>query len=69
MANIVEGSVQKAANTVRVNVQLIHAATDAHVWADTYDRKLDDLFGVQSEVAGAIANQLNAKLSPNVQGT
>ncbi|MGI9114469.1 MAG: hypothetical protein ACR2FX_05440 [Chthoniobacterales bacterium] len=68
MANIVEGSVQKAANTVRVNVQLIHAATDAHVWADTYDRKLDDLFGVQSEVAGAIANQLNAKLSPNEQG-
>ncbi len=69
MANIVEGSVQKAANTVHVNVQLIRAATDDHLWAESYNRKLDDIFAVEGEVAGTIAGQLNATLTPNVQGT
>jgi TolB-like protein/cytochrome c-type biogenesis protein CcmH/NrfG len=63
VANIVEGSVQKAGDSVRVNVQLIRAASDVHLWADIYDRKLDNLFTVQSEVAGAIAAQLQATLT------
>ncbi|MGE5215204.1 MAG: tetratricopeptide repeat protein [Nitrospirota bacterium] len=63
VANLLEGSVQKIANAVHVNVQLIRAATDEHVWAESYDRKLDDVFGVEGEVAKAIADQLNAKLS------
>jgi TolB-like protein/cytochrome c-type biogenesis protein CcmH/NrfG len=63
VANIVEGSVQKAGDAVRVNVQLIRAAGDAHLWAEIYDRKLDNLFSVQSEVAGAIASQLQATLT------
>jgi TolB-like protein/predicted Zn-dependent protease len=63
VANIVEGSVQKAGDAVRVNVQLIRAASDAHLWAEIYDRKLDNLFTVQSEVASAIASQLQATLS------
>jgi TolB-like protein/cytochrome c-type biogenesis protein CcmH/NrfG len=63
VANIVEGSVQKAGDSVRVNVQLIRAASDVHLWADIYDRKLDNLFTVQSEVAGAIASQLQATLT------
>jgi TolB-like protein/Tfp pilus assembly protein PilF len=63
VANLLEGSVQKIANAVHVNVQLIRAATDEHLWADSYDRKLDDVFGVEAEVARAIADQLNAKLS------
>jgi len=63
VANILEGSVQKAANQVRVNVQLINAQTDSHLWADTYDRKLTDIFGVESEVAKAIAESLQAKLT------
>src|SRR5437868_6310671 len=54
VANILEGSVQKAADQVRVNVQLINAQTDAHLWADTYDRKLTDIFGVESEIAKSI---------------
>ena len=53
VANILEGSVQKAADQVRVNVQLINAQTDSHLWADTYDRKLTDIFGVESEIAKA----------------
>ncbi len=53
MANILEGSVQKAADQVRVNVQLIDAQTDSHLWAETYDRKLTDIFGVESEIAKA----------------
>ncbi len=61
--NILEGSVQKAADQVRVNVQLIQAASDSHLWADTYDRKLVDIFGVESEVAKAIAESLQAKLT------
>ena len=63
VANILEGSVQKAANQVRVNVQLINAQTDSHLWADTYDRKLTDIFAVESEIAKAIAESLQAKLS------
>jgi TolB-like protein/class 3 adenylate cyclase/Tfp pilus assembly protein PilF len=63
VAHILEGSVQKNADAVRVNVQLIKAATDAHLWADTFDRKLTDIFSVESEVAKAIAEQLRAKLT------
>jgi TolB-like protein/Tfp pilus assembly protein PilF len=63
VANLLEGSVQKIANAVHVNVQLIRAATDEHLWAESYNRKLDDVFGVEGEVANSIADQLNAKLS------
>jgi TolB-like protein/Tfp pilus assembly protein PilF len=63
VAHILEGSVQKAGNTVHINVQLIHAATDAHVWAESYDRKLDNVFGVEGEVAQTIAERLQATLS------
>ncbi len=63
MAHIVEGSVQKANDQVRVNVQLINALTDAHLWADTYDRKLTDIFAVESEIAKTIAETLQAKLT------
>src|SRR4029077_7963178 len=63
VAHILEGSVQKAADQVRVNVQLVNARTDFHLWAETYDRKLTDLFGVESEVAKAIADALQAKLT------
>jgi adenylate cyclase len=63
VATVLEGSVQKIANAVHVNVQLIRAATDEHVWAESYNRKLDDVFGVEGEVAGTIAEQLNAKLT------
>jgi TolB-like protein/Tfp pilus assembly protein PilF len=63
VANIVEGSVQKSGDSVRVNVQLIKTANDYHLWADTFDRKLTDIFSVESEVAKAIAEQLRAKLS------
>jgi TolB-like protein/Tfp pilus assembly protein PilF len=63
VANVLEGSVQKIANAVHINVQLIRAATDEHVWAESYNRKLDDVFGVEGEVASAIADQLNARLS------
>ena len=63
VANIVEGSVQKSGDAVRVNVQLIKAANDSHLWADTFDRKLTDIFSVETEVAKAIADQLQAKLT------
>jgi TolB-like protein/Flp pilus assembly protein TadD len=63
VANILEGSVQKVGDAVHINVQLIRAATDDHLWAEIYNRKLDDIFGVEGEVAGAIATALNAKLS------
>jgi TolB-like protein/Tfp pilus assembly protein PilF len=63
VAHIVEGSVQKSGDAVRVNVQLIKAANDSHLWADTFDRKLTDIFSVESEVAKAIADQLRAHLS------
>src|SRR4029077_21244993 len=63
VAHILEGSVQKASDQVRVNVQLINAMTDAHLWADTYDRKLTDIFAVESEIADTIADTLQAKLT------
>src|SRR6266702_3960979 len=63
VAHIVEGSVQKSGDVVRVNVQLIKAGNDSHLWADTFDRKLTDIFSVESEVAKAIADQLRAKLT------
>jgi serine/threonine protein kinase len=63
VAHILEGSVQKSAEAVRVNVQLIKAATDSHLWSDTFDRKLTDIFSVESEVAKSIADQLRAKLT------
>ena len=64
VARVVEGSVQRAANKIRVTAQLIDARTDAHLWAHTYDRDLADVFAIQSEIAKAIADQLQAKLSP-----
>jgi len=67
VANILEGSVQKTADEVRVHVQLIHAQTDSHLWADTYDRKLTDILGVESEIAKRIAESLQAKLSGREQ--
>src|SRR4029453_18997356 len=63
VGNILEGSVQKVADQVRVNVQLINAQNDSHLWADTYDRKLTDIFGVESEIAKGIAAALQAKLT------
>ena len=63
VANILEGSVQKVADQVRVNVQLINAQADSHLWADTYDRKLTDIFGVESDIAKRIADSLQAKLT------
>ena len=63
VAHILEGSVQKAGDQVRVNVQLINAMTDAHLWADTYDRKLTDIFAVETDIAKTVADTLQAKLS------
>jgi TolB-like protein/Tfp pilus assembly protein PilF len=63
VANILQGRVQKSGDAVRVNVQLIKAANDSHLWGDTFDRKLNDIFSVESEVAKAIADQLRAKLT------
>jgi serine/threonine protein kinase/Flp pilus assembly protein TadD len=63
VANLLEGSVQKTNDQVRVNVQLIRAASDSHLWAETFDRKLTDIFSVESEVAKAIADKLRAKLT------
>jgi serine/threonine-protein kinase len=65
VANVVEGSVQRAGNKIRVNAQLIDARNDAHLWANTYDKDLADVFAIQSEIAKAIADQLQLKLSPN----
>src|SRR6266576_370066 len=67
VAHILEGSVQKSGDAVRVNVQLIKAASDSHLWADTYDRKLIDVFFVESDVAKAVADQLRAKLTGHEQ--
>ena len=64
VGRVLEGSVQRASDKVRVNVQLIDTRTNAHLWASSYDRKLDDVFAVESEVATAVAQQLNAKLVP-----
>src|SRR4029077_4266477 len=63
VTNILEGTVQKAGDQVRVNVQLINAITDAHLWAESYDRKLTDIFAVESEVAKTIADILQVKLT------
>jgi TolB-like protein/cytochrome c-type biogenesis protein CcmH/NrfG len=63
VAHVVEGSVQRAGNRVRVSTQLIDAKTDTHLWAESYDRPLDDVFAIQSDIAKAIAGQLQAKLS------
>ena len=65
VAHVLEGSVQRAGNRVRVNAQLVDARTDRQVWAQTYDRDLTDVFAIQSEIAKAIADQLQAKLSPS----
>jgi TolB-like protein/Tfp pilus assembly protein PilF len=67
VANILEGTVQKVGGQVRVNVQLIDARNDSHLWAEKYDRKLTDVFGVESEIAKAIADTLHAKLSGSEQ--
>jgi TolB-like protein len=67
VAHILEGSVQKAGDAVRVNVQLIRAETDSHLWADTYDRKLTDIFAVETEVAQKIASSLEAQLTGREQ--
>lgn len=64
VAHLLEGSVQRAGNRIRVNAQLIDARTDSHVWAQTYDRDLADVFAIQTEIARAISDQLQAKLSP-----
>src|SRR5947199_3202761 len=63
VANVLEGSVQKVADQVRVNVQLINAQTDSHLWAESYDRNLTDMLGVESEIAKRIAESLQAKLT------
>ncbi len=67
VANILEGSVQKAGDRVRITVQLINALSDSHLWADTYDRKLIDTFGVESDVAQKIASSLEAQLTGSEQ--
>ena len=67
VAHVVEGSVQRAANRVRVSAQLIDAKTDTHLWVESYDRPLDDVFAIQSDIAKAIAGQLQAKLSPKIR--
>jgi TolB-like protein/DNA-binding winged helix-turn-helix (wHTH) protein/tetratricopeptide (TPR) repeat protein len=65
VANIVEGSVQRGGDTVRVNVQLIRVDTDQHLWAEDYDRKLDDVLSVENDIAGAIATALAGKITPS----
>src|SRR5947208_1510193 len=67
VAHVVEGSVQRDANRVRVTAQLIDARTDTHLWVEGYDRQLDDVFAIQSDIAKAIADQLQAKLSPKIE--
>src|SRR6266436_4339684 len=69
VAHVLEGSVQRAGNKVRVNAQLIDARNDRHEWAENYDRPIDDVFVIQSEIAKAIADQLQAKLSPAEKNT
>ena len=65
VANILEGSVQRTGDQVRVNVQLIKGTTDSHLWAEHYERDLADVFAIQTEIAKSIAEQLQAKISPN----
>ena len=69
VANILEGSVQRVDNRIRINAQLIDARTDAHLWAQTYDRDLADLFAIQSEISKAIAEQLQARISESEKAT
>src|ERR1043166_443522 len=69
VAHVVEGSVQRSGNRVRVNAQLIDARNDRHEWAENYDRPIDDVFAIQSEIAKAIADQLRASLSPAEKNT
>jgi len=64
VAHVVEGSVQRSGSRVRINAQLVDVRTDRHLWAQTYDRDLADVFAIQSEIAKTIADQLEAKLSP-----
>ena len=64
VATVLEGSVQKAGNSVLINVQLIDASTDSHLWAEAYPRTLDNIFGVEGEVAQSVADALKAKLTP-----
>ena len=64
VAYLLEGSVQRAQNRVRVNAQLVRAQDDAHVWAQSYDRELSDVFAIQTEIANTIAGQLHARISP-----
>jgi TolB-like protein/Tfp pilus assembly protein PilF len=68
VAHVLEGSVQRVGNRVRVNAQLVDTRTDEHLWGQTYDRDLADVFAIQSEIAKAIADQLQAKLSPSEKG-
>jgi TolB-like protein len=65
VANVLEGSVQRAADKVRVNVQLIDARADSHLWAKSYDRDVKDIFAVESEISQEVADALQAKLSHN----
>jgi TolB-like protein/class 3 adenylate cyclase len=67
VAHVVEGSVQRSGDRIRINAQLIDARTDTHLWAKTYDRKLADVFAIQSEIATSIAQELQASLSPNIK--
>src|SRR5207237_9699023 len=64
VANVLEGSVQRAGNRIRVNAQLVDTRTDKHLWAQSYDRDLADVFAIQSEIAQKIVDQLEAKISP-----
>jgi len=68
VSHVLEGSVRRAGNQVRITVQLIEAASDKHLWAENYDRPLDDVFAIQSEIALAIADQLEIALNPALQG-
>jgi hypothetical protein len=69
VAHVVEGSMQRVGNKVRVNAQLIDARDDRHEWAENYDRPIEDVFAIQSEIAKAIADQLQARLSPAEKDT
>ncbi|CAN5323488.1 hypothetical protein BH11PSE14_BH11PSE14_05770 [soil metagenome] len=69
VSHVLEGSVQRAGDKVRITVQLIEAATDKHIWAENYDRNIEDVFAIQSEIAMAIANQLKVALTPKLQAT
>src|SRR5205823_1825785 len=69
VAHVLEGSVQRAGSKVRVNAQLIDARTDKHLWAKTYDRELADVFAIETELAQAIADELQAKLSASEKAT